>query len=90
MLSRFPNVLLVRQSFPAATVQEFLAYVKANPGKVNFASQGVGTTSHLTAELFNTLAGVKLVHVPYRGTGPALNDLLAGQRMEKISAANGQ
>jgi tripartite-type tricarboxylate transporter receptor subunit TctC len=78
VMSKFPNVLLVRQSFPAATVQEFIAYVKANPGKVNFASQGVGTTSHLTAELFNTLAGVKLVHVPYRGTGPALNDLLAG------------
>jgi tripartite-type tricarboxylate transporter receptor subunit TctC len=52
--------------------------VKANPGKVNYASQGVGTTSHLTAELFNTLAGAKIVHVPYRGTGPALNDLVAG------------
>jgi tripartite-type tricarboxylate transporter receptor subunit TctC len=55
-----------------------VAYVKANPGKVNYASQGVGTTSHLTAELFNTLAGAKIVHVPYRGTGPALNDLVAG------------
>jgi tripartite-type tricarboxylate transporter receptor subunit TctC len=78
VMSKFPNTLLVRQGFPAKTVQEFMTYVKANPNKVNFASQGVGTTSHLTAELFNTLAGVKLVHVPYRGTGPALNDIVAG------------
>ena len=78
VMSRFPNVLLVRQGFPASTVQEFMTHVRANPGKVNFASQGVGTTSHLTAELLNTLAHVKLVHVPYRGTGPALNDLVAG------------
>jgi tripartite-type tricarboxylate transporter receptor subunit TctC len=55
-----------------------MAYVKANPGKLNYASQGPGTTSHLTAELFNKVAGVKLVHVPYKGTGPALNDLVAG------------
>ena len=78
VMSKFPNVLLVKQDFPAKTVQEFMSYVKANPGKVNYASQGVGTTSHLTAELFNTVAGTKLVHVPYRGTGPALNDLVAG------------
>ena len=78
VMSRFPNVLLVKHAFPAKTVQEFMSYVKANPGKVNFASQGVGTTSHLTAELFNALAGTKLVHVPYRGTGPALNDIVAG------------
>ena len=78
VMSKFPNTLLVRQEFPAKTAQEFMAYVKANPGKVNYASQGVGTTSHLTAELFNTLAGAKIVHVPYRGTGPALNDLVAG------------
>lgn len=78
IMSKFPNVLLVKQGFPAKTAQELVSYVKANPGKVNYASQGVGTTSHLTAELFNTLAGTKLVHVPYRGTGPALNDLVAG------------
>ena len=53
-MSKFPNTLLVRQGFPAKTVQEFMAYVKANPGKVNYASQGPGTTSHLTAELFNS------------------------------------
>ena len=78
VMAKFPNVLLVRQDFPAKTVQEFMAYVKANPGKVTFASQGPGTTSHLTAELFMKLTGTKMLHVPYRGTGPALNDLVAG------------
>jgi tripartite-type tricarboxylate transporter receptor subunit TctC len=77
-LGSFPNTLLVKNDFPAKTVQEFIAYVKANPGKVNYASQGNGTTSHLTAELYNTLTGAKMTHVPYRGTGPALNDLVAG------------
>jgi tripartite-type tricarboxylate transporter receptor subunit TctC len=78
VMSKFPNVLLVRQEFPAKTVQEFLTYVRANPGKVTFASQGPGTTSHLTAELFSSLTRTKMLHVPYRGTGPALNDLVAG------------
>jgi tripartite-type tricarboxylate transporter receptor subunit TctC len=78
LLGTYPNALLVRNDFPAKTVQDFIAYVKANPGKVNYASQGIGTTSHLTAELFNALAHTKTVHVPYRGTGPALNDLIAG------------
>src|SRR5262250_2761629 len=78
VMSKFPNVLLVRQDFPAKTVQEFIAYVKANPGKITFASQGPGTSSHLTAELFMKLTGTKMLHVPYRGTGPALNDLVAG------------
>jgi tripartite-type tricarboxylate transporter receptor subunit TctC len=78
VMSKFPNVLLVRQDFPAKTAQEFMAYVKANPGKLNYASQGIGTTSHLTAELFVSVTGTKMTHVPYRGTGPALNDLVAG------------
>jgi tripartite-type tricarboxylate transporter receptor subunit TctC len=78
VMSKFPNVLLVRPDFPAKTVQEFLAYAKANPGKVTYASQGPGTTSHLTAELFARMTDTKLLHVPYRGTGPALNDLVAG------------
>src|SRR3989440_3886363 len=78
VMSKFPNVLLVRQDFPAKTAQEFLAYAKANPGKLNYASQGIGTTSHLTAELFTSMTGTKMTHVPYRGTGPALNDLVAG------------
>src|SRR5207248_2980539 len=78
LLGSYPNVLLVKNDFPARTVQDFVAYVKANPGKVNFASQGIGTTSHLTAEWFQTLTGAKMVHVPYRGTAPALNDIIAG------------
>ena len=78
IMSHVPNVVLVRPDFPAKTVQELIAYAKANPGKLNYASQGVGTTSHLTAELFQSLTGTKLVHVPYKGTAPALNDLMAG------------
>jgi tripartite-type tricarboxylate transporter receptor subunit TctC len=78
IMSSAPNVLLVKNDFPARTAQEFMAYVKANPGKLNYASQGPGTTSHLTAELFNKVAGTKLQHVPYKGTAPALNDLVAG------------
>jgi tripartite-type tricarboxylate transporter receptor subunit TctC len=77
IMSEYPNVLLVRPGFPAKTVKEFLAYAKANPGKLNYASQGIGTTSHLTAELFAKKAGLKFVHVPYKGTAPALNDLIA-------------
>jgi tripartite-type tricarboxylate transporter receptor subunit TctC len=78
VMSKFPNVLLVRPDFPAKTAQEFMAYAKANSGKLNYASQGIGTTSHLTAELFVSVTGTKMTHVPYRGTGPALNDLVAG------------
>ncbi len=77
VMSHIPNVLLVRPDFPAKTVQELIAYAKANPGKLNYASQGVGTTSHLTAELFASITHVKLTHVPYKGTGPALNDIIA-------------
>ena len=78
IMSRFPNVLLVRKDFPVKTAAEFIAYAKANPGKLNYGSQGIGTTSHLTTELFMSLTGTKIVHVPYKGTAPALNDLLAG------------
>jgi tripartite-type tricarboxylate transporter receptor subunit TctC len=78
IMSRFPNVLLVRKDFPVKTAAEFIAYAKANPGKLNYGSQGIGTTSHLTTELFMSLTGTKMVHVPYKGTAPALNDLLAG------------
>src|ERR1700744_2043489 len=78
IMSHVTNVLLVRADFPAKTVQEFIAYAKAHPGTLNYASQGVGTTSHLTAELFQSITHTKLVHVPYKGTAPALNDLIAG------------
>jgi tripartite-type tricarboxylate transporter receptor subunit TctC len=76
---RAPYVILVNPSFPAKTVPEFIAYAKANPGKVNMASGGVGSGNHLSGELFKMMAGVNLLHVPYRGQGPALSDLLGGQ-----------
>ena len=72
------NVLVVHPSFPAKTLPEFIAYLKANPGKVNMASGGVGTPQHLFGELFKEMTGVNMLHVPYRGGGPALTDLLAG------------
>jgi len=78
VMTSIPNTLTVRPNFPAKTVQEFIAYAKANPGKLNYASQGNGTTSHLTAEMFQQATGTKLVHVPFRGTAPAINDLIAG------------
>ena len=73
------NVMVVNPSFPAKTVAEFIAYAKANPGKINFGSGGVGTSPHLSGELLKVLAGVNIVHVAYRGTAPAVTDLLAGQ-----------
>src|SRR5947209_396196 len=78
ILTSIPNTLVVRSDFPANSVAELIAYAKANPGKVNFGSQGVGTTPHLTGELFARLSGTQLVHVPYRGTAQAINDLVAG------------
>jgi len=76
VLGTAPNVLDVRPDFPAKTVQELIAYARANPGKVTFASQGNGSTSHLTAILFEKLTGTRMVHVPYRGTAPALQDVM--------------
>ncbi len=74
-----PLVLVVNPSFPAKTVPEFIAYAKANPGKINFGSAGIGTLAHVAGELFKVMAGVNLVHVPYRGLAPALIDLMGGQ-----------
>ena len=74
-----PLVLVVNPSFPAKTVPEFIAYAKANPGKVSYASAGIGTVVHVAGELFNAMAGVNLIHVPYRGLAPAVTDLLGGQ-----------
>ena len=76
---RVPNVMVVHPSVPAKTVPEFIAYAKANPGKINMASAGNGTTPHMAGELFKMMAGVDMVHVPYRGGAPALTDLLGGQ-----------
>jgi tripartite-type tricarboxylate transporter receptor subunit TctC len=76
---RAPHIMEVHPSFPAKTVPEFIAYARAHPGEINMASAGVGTISHMAGELFCLLTGIKLIHVPYRGAGPALVDLLAGQ-----------
>lgn len=78
LLTDLPVVMEVHPSVPAKTVAEFVAYAKANPGKVNFGSAGTGGTIHLAGEMFKQIAGVDMVHVPYRGAGPALTDLLAG------------
>src|SRR5262249_39993077 len=72
-------VLVVHPSVPAKTLPEFIAYAKANPGKLSYGSGGVGGITHITAELFKMMAGVEMVHVPYRGAAPALTDLLGGQ-----------
>ena len=78
-IMRVPSVMVVNPSVPAKTIPEFIAYAKANPGKINMASGGIGGPSHVSGELFNMMAGVSMVHVPYRGAGPALVDLLGGQ-----------
>ncbi len=78
-VTRGPQVMEVPPSFPAKTVPEFIAYAKANPGKINMASTGSGNLSHVSGELFKMMTGVAMQHVPYRGAAPALNDLLSGQ-----------
>jgi tripartite-type tricarboxylate transporter receptor subunit TctC len=79
LTARVPNVLVVNPSVPANNVAEFIAYAKANPGRLNFGSSGNGTSLHIAGELFNKLAGVNMTHVPYRGGAMALTDLLGGQ-----------
>jgi tripartite-type tricarboxylate transporter receptor subunit TctC len=76
---RVPNLMEVNPAVPAKTVAEFIAYAKANPGKINWASSGNGTSVHLSGELFKIMAGVQLTHVPYRGSAPALTDMISGQ-----------
>jgi tripartite-type tricarboxylate transporter receptor subunit TctC len=78
-IARFPLVMVVNPSLPAKTVEEFIAYGKANPGRINMASAGNGTNTHLSGELFKIMAGINMVHVPYRGEVPAITDLLGGQ-----------
>jgi len=78
-ISRAPNVMLVHPSVPAKTVPEFIAYAKANPGKINMGSSGTGTSIHMSGELFKLMTGVNMQHVPYRGSAPMLTDLIAGQ-----------
>jgi tripartite-type tricarboxylate transporter receptor subunit TctC len=74
-----PNVLVVNPSLPVSNVKEFIAYAKAHPGELNFGSGSTGSAGHLAGELFKTMAGVKMVHVPYKGAGPAMQDLIGGQ-----------
>jgi tripartite-type tricarboxylate transporter receptor subunit TctC len=88
-ISRSPDIMVVQPSFPARTVPEFIAYAKANPGKINMASGGNGTTAHLAGELFKMTAGVNMLHVPYRGGAPALTDLMGGQVQVMFSPAAG-
>src|SRR5262245_36276646 len=78
-VARYSNVMVLHPSFPAKTVPEFIVYAKANPGKINMGSAGIGSVGHLAGELFKMMAAVSLVHVPYRGNAPALTDLIAGQ-----------
>jgi tripartite-type tricarboxylate transporter receptor subunit TctC len=78
-IARMPNIMEVNPSFPAHNVPDFIAYAKANPEKINFASGGTGSPTHMVGELFKMMTGIKMVHLPYRGAGPALIDLLAGQ-----------
>ena len=86
---RVPMVILLNPSVPAATVAEFISYAKANPDKVNMASAGNGSAPHMAGELFKMMAGVNMVHVPYRGQGPALSDLLGGQVQVLFATAPG-
>ena len=78
-ITRSPNIMEVTPSLPVRSVSEFITYCKANPGKVNMASSGLGTSVHMSGELFKAMTGVDMVHVPYRGAGPALTDMLSGQ-----------
>jgi tripartite-type tricarboxylate transporter receptor subunit TctC len=78
-LVRVPEVMVVKPTFPAKTLTEFIAYTKANPGKVNMGSGGTGGPDHMTGELFKMIAGINMTHVPYRGLSPALSDLISGQ-----------
>ena len=78
-IARVPNVMTVNPEVPAKTVAEFIAYAKANPGKINMASSGNGTSVHLSGEMFKAMTGVEMQHVPYRGSAPAMTDLIAGQ-----------
>jgi tripartite-type tricarboxylate transporter receptor subunit TctC len=78
-ISSLPLVLVINPNLPPKTLQEFIAYAKANSGKINYASSGSGTSPHLAGEMFKTMTGVSMMHIPYKGNAPVLNDLLAGQ-----------
>jgi len=84
---RFPNVMVVNPSVPATTVPELIAYAKANPGKINFVSTGIGSSPHVNGELFKMMAGIEMIHVPYRSAAAAMTDLLSGQMQLYLGTA---
>jgi len=84
-IERAPLIMVVNPAFAAKSVADFIAYAKANPGKINMGSGGIGSTGHVAGELFNMMAGIKMAHVPYRGEAPAVTDLLAGQLQAMFS-----
>ena len=86
---RQPQMMLAHPSLPAKTIPELIAYAKANPGKITMASAGTGSSGHLAGELFKMMAGVNMLHVPYRGAGPALSDLLGGQVLTAVTGISG-
>src|SRR5262249_36167530 len=88
-ITRQPDVMMVNPSVPAKTVPEFIAYTKANPGKINMASAGIGTGQHLAGELFKMMTGINMVHIPYRGGVAAITDLIAGQVQVTFSSPQG-
>ena len=93
MIASTPNVLVVHPSVPASNVREFIAYAKANPGKLNFGSGSTGSAGHLAGELFKTMAGVDMAHIPYKGAAPAMQDLIAGRlqlMFDNLASANAQ
>ena len=90
LIGTVPNVLVVHPSLPVKTFAEFVTYAKANPGKINYGSSGVGSPPHLSMELLRSLTGINLVHVPYKGAGPALADLLGGQVQSMCTSLAGQ
>jgi len=92
-LIRIPFVMEVNPSVPVKTVPEFIAYAKASPGRISMASAGIGSTGHMAGELFNMMVGVNMVHVPYRGSGPAVTNLLGGlhqPRPKRLTQLNNQ
>jgi tripartite-type tricarboxylate transporter receptor subunit TctC len=90
MIGTAPNVLIVHPSLPAKTLAEFISYAKANPGKINYGSSGIGSPPHLSMELLRSMTGINVVHVPYKGAGPALADLLGGQVQAMCTSLAGQ
>jgi tripartite-type tricarboxylate transporter receptor subunit TctC len=84
---RVPGVMVVNPSLAGKTIPEFISYAKANPGKINMASGGIGSTAHVYGELFKAMAGVNLVHVPYRGEAPAMTDLIGRSMLASITPA---